>query len=30
MEKNVLERGDDGNHPATYIHIMMKNEKHWI
>ena len=29
-DKTSQEGGDDRNHPATYIHIMMMNEKHWI
>ena len=29
-DRSSQEGGDDGNHPATYIHIMMMKKKHWI
>ena len=29
-DRTSQEGGDDGNHPATYIHIMMMKKKHWI
>ena len=29
-DRSSQEGGDGGNHPATYLHIMMMKKKHWI